>query len=374
MPDHDRASPASAVLEALGFALFIRDQPDAIRLHGKPPDWLRSIWPSLNAPDARLPVDQASPFLENFLVDAGDCWTAGGETRARSGPWIEQTADGTEVTLEATALSADGQAILLLERLGEVFEAKKSMLQKARETNIAYQRLNSEMQKKEILLSCIAEEMNSALANTITSLRLIELGENSARTRQLLSLASRATEEQQTLIKKVLNVFAAELEGLYGRDGTTQTETKLDDVLRSVEENVAPQFAEKGVRFKIAEGAARESRVSMAPSHLQRVLTSLLENGLHNASAAGEVQLDLVEEPESLLIQVFDNGAALPRDICGGFFSRTGAAGSEPPASQLPLQFCRIAVENCHGEIGCERRAGVGNCFWIRLHKPASIK
>jgi hypothetical protein len=134
MSAHDRESPASAVLEALGFALFIRDQPDALRLQGKPPDWLRSIWPSLNTSDMLIPVDQASPFLENFLVDASACWTAGGETRARSGPWIEQTAEGTEVTLEATALSAGGQAILLLERLGEVFEAKKSMLQKARET------------------------------------------------------------------------------------------------------------------------------------------------------------------------------------------------------------------------------------------------
>ena len=374
MPDHDRASPASAVLEALGFALFIRDQPDSIRLLGKPPDWLRSIWPSLNAPDARLPVDQVSPFLENFLVDAGDCWTAGGETRARSGPWIEQTAGGTEVTLEATALSAGDQAILLLEQLGEVFEAKKSLLQKARETNIAYQRLNSEMQKKEILLSCISEEMNSALANVITSLRLIELEENSARTRQLLSLASRATEEQQTLIKKVLNVFATELEGLYGRDGTTQAEAKLGGVLRSAEENVGPQFAEKRVQLKIAEGAARQSRVSMNPDHLRRVLTSLLENALHNAPPSGEVQLDLVEEPESLLIQVFDNGASLPRDICGGFFTRVGGAGSESPAPQVRLQFCRIAVENCHGEIGYEPRPDVGNCFWIRLQKPAAIK
>src|SRR5207249_8603199 len=136
-----------------------------------------------------------SPFLENFLVDASACWNKGGEAHARSGPWIEQSADGSEITLEALALNAGGQAILLLERLGEVFEARKSMLQKARETVIAYQRLNSEMQKKEILLSCIADEMNATLANTITSLRLMELEQNPQRIRQLLGLASRATEE-----------------------------------------------------------------------------------------------------------------------------------------------------------------------------------
>ena len=86
------------------------------------------------------------------------------------------------------------------------------MLQKARETVIAYQRLNSEMQKKEILLSCIADEMNAALANTITSLRLMELEQNPEGVRRLLGLASRATEEQQSLINKVLHLFADELE------------------------------------------------------------------------------------------------------------------------------------------------------------------
>jgi signal transduction histidine kinase len=244
----ERGSSAGAVLEALGFAIFVRDRSGALRLEGTAPEWLRSIWPELKK-GALLPTEKASPFLENFLVDASTCWEAGGETCSRSGPWIEQTDTGTEVTLEAVALNAGDQAILLLERLGEVFEAKKSMLQKARETVIAYQRLNSEMQKKEILLSCIADEMNAALANTITSLRLMELEQSPERIRQLLGLASRATEEQQSLINKVLHVFADELEELYGHNGSGQAEAKLDDALKAAKENVASLFADKRVRL-----------------------------------------------------------------------------------------------------------------------------
>jgi signal transduction histidine kinase len=373
MPNFGRDS-SSALLAALGFAVFIRDDSGALRLYGKSPEWLHSIWPNLNAPDAQLPVEQASPFLENFLVDAAAAWTAGGENRAQSGPWVEQAADRTELTLEATALNAGDQKVLLLERPGEVFEAKKSMLQKARETAIAYQRLDSEMQKKEVLLSCIAEEMNAALANVITSLRLIEREKNPPKVRQLLTLASRATQEQQSLINKVLGVFATELEALFGRNGDTRAVAKVSDVLRLAEENVAPQFAEKAVRLIIAGSAAGESRVEMDAGHLSRVLVSLLENGLKNVSTAGEVQLDVVEEPESLLIQVSDNGAPLPPDLCRDLFSKSGSIGTEPQTSQLPLQFCRIAVENCHGEIGCQPRAEGGNCFWIRLPKVASVK
>ncbi len=372
MPDTDRDF-SSAVLAELGFSVFIRDESGALRLQGKPPEWLRLIWPSLNAPDAQLPIDQASPFFENFLVDAGDCWTAGGVDRAQSGPWIEQAADGNEVTLEATALSAGVGKILLLERLGERFEAKKSMLQKARETVIAYQRLDSEMQKKEILLSCIAEEMNATLANVITSLRLIERENNPPKVRQLLTLASRAAHEQQALINKVLGVFAAELEALFGRNGVAQAVANANDVLRAAEKNVLSQFSEKRVRLSIADSPAGKMRIAMDTAHLSRVLVSLLENGLHNASTGGEVQLSLVDEPDSLVIQICDDGAALPPDTCNDFFSRAGFIETGPQTS-LPLQFCRIAVANCHGEIGCRPGEEGGNCFWIRLPKAPSVQ
>jgi hypothetical protein len=62
----ERGSSAGAVLEALGFAIFVRDRSDALRLERAAPDWLRSIWPELKTQGALLPTEKASPFLENF--------------------------------------------------------------------------------------------------------------------------------------------------------------------------------------------------------------------------------------------------------------------------------------------------------------------
>ena len=264
------------------------------------------LWPGLTKSGDPLPLEQTSPFLENFLIDAADCWSSGGQARVQSGAWVEAGGDGAEISLEATALTIDGQAALLLERLGEVFETKKSILQKARETVIAYQRLNAETQKKEILLSCIAEEMNAALANAITSLRLIELEKNSPRTGQLLTLAMRATEDQQALINKVLTVFAAELESLYGRANGSAAEVSLGEVVRDVAEAVASAFAEKDVRLRLPEKVA--NRVAMGADHLARVLASLLENGLHNAPPGSEVALEIAEEAEAVVLRVCDKG------------------------------------------------------------------
>ncbi len=359
----DPDAPANAVLEALGFALFVRKN-GALCLAGNSPGWLLALWPGLEAAGAQLPVEKASPFLENFLVDAEAHWKRGGHESLRSGPWIEQTPDGEERTLEATALSAGGQSLLLLESMGRAFEEKKSMLQKARDTVIAYQRLESEMQKKEILLSTIAEGMNATLANIITSLRLLELESNTSRTRQLLSLATRATTEQQTLIHKILNLFAAELEALYGRNGDGLAEAKIESILRAVEAELATPFAEKQIRLTRTGQLAPDTAVAMDPAHLQRVFATALENALQRAPAGSEVQLEIVDEPESVLARVTDPGplqaAELPETDLGT------QPISEP---ELRLQFCRVAVENCHGETGCEEASTGGSCFWLRLPK-----
>ena len=83
MPIPHRDSWAGAVLESLGIAVLVHAY-GAIRIQGNPPDWLRSIWPTMTAPDATLPGN--SPFLENFLIDARECWARGRRQARPLGP------------------------------------------------------------------------------------------------------------------------------------------------------------------------------------------------------------------------------------------------------------------------------------------------
>jgi signal transduction histidine kinase len=242
------------------------------------------------------------------------------------------------------------------------------MLQKARETTIAYQRLESEMEKKEILLCTIAEGMNTTLANIITSLHLLELENNSSRTRQLLVLANRATTEQQTLIHKILNLFSAELEALYGREGGGISKASLQSVLRSVEAALTAAFNEKKVRLTKTGEAGPNLEVAMESAHLQRVLTTLLENALARAPAGSDVQLEIRNEPESIVLRIIDGGAPQPDEM-----PKMDPGMDSMSESELRLRFCRVAVENCQGEIGREEIGEEGNCFWIRLPKAVSV-
>src|SRR5262249_33220125 len=205
------------------------------------------------------------------------------------------------------------------------------------------------------------------LANTITSLRLMELEQNPVRTRQLLGLASRATDAQQGLINRGLRVFADELAELYGHDGSGQAAARVDDAVKAAQETVASLFAEKRVRLHLVQDGTFDAVVSMNAEHLTRILINLLQNALQNSTAGGEVQLALLEETESVLIKILDRGASLPPDFYPNLFSKTATID----ASLLPLQFCRVAVENCHGEMGCDPNADGGNCFWIRIPRLA---
>ena len=66
----------------------------------------------------------ASPFLENFLIDADDFWAARASGRLRSGPWTEVGPTGTEFHLEASAVCVGERRILLLESEG--YEEKQA--------------------------------------------------------------------------------------------------------------------------------------------------------------------------------------------------------------------------------------------------------
>ncbi len=363
MPSEDSSS--SAVLEALGYALFVRDEVGALRLAGHAPAWLAELWPAARSAGAELPVADASPFLENFLIDACECWSADAGRRVESGPWVEQDAASGEVQLQARALTVAGRACLLIERLGAAFASQVAVLQKARETVIALQRLDAEIQKKEILVHCLAGDLSGALGNIVTSLRLIELERNSPQTLQLLNLAMRGAQEQRSLIDKVLGLFPDELSGLYGGTGEIRARANLAGALNLSIEKVTASFSEKGVRLAKPDALGDEIAVVADSAHIERVLENLLRNALEHTPTGAEVAARVSEEADAVLVMIeFPHEAPLT--------SRSAPSSAPTPEVLLRMRFCRIALESCHGEMGSRPREGGGTCVWVRLPKWGS--
>ena len=119
-----------------------------------------SIYPeSLNGREAIYP-QQKFPFVENFLIDAEVLWgNPANPQRIRSGPWLESTADGGEVALEATATNWKNHRLLFIEILDEGYDINRGFLQKGREGVLLNNLLEEEVRKQTIEIRAREEEI-----------------------------------------------------------------------------------------------------------------------------------------------------------------------------------------------------------------------
>jgi PAS domain S-box-containing protein len=129
------------VLMSLDMLVLERRTSGVFHPAGPVPAWFGQLYPE--AVTALQPIQPGllSTFLESFLGEADAFWEHQQPGRLSSGVWCETTPGGTAYYLEATATWAGSSAILLIQSLGTAYTEQQAMLQTARETTLAYQRL-----------------------------------------------------------------------------------------------------------------------------------------------------------------------------------------------------------------------------------------
>jgi hypothetical protein len=118
------------VFERLPGGGFVRFGP------APPPSWFSRLF--LTSQDETITIEQAMPFVGEFLAEANDAWRAGGETRLCSDPFTVTDTTGGEVALVASAVVAANRCFLILESPYD-FEERRGALQTARENVLAHE-------------------------------------------------------------------------------------------------------------------------------------------------------------------------------------------------------------------------------------------
>lgn len=137
------------ILCILNIVVLQKLDEGSFRIIGDVPDWFMiNDRESVRRNKMIAPADYY-PFLESFLVDAEWVWgkQPPGSNRLRSATWTETDSDGHEYHLEASALSIKSNKILLIERLGEAYEEKALIIQKAREKLLELERVSRSHEK-----------------------------------------------------------------------------------------------------------------------------------------------------------------------------------------------------------------------------------
>ncbi len=337
------------------------------------PDWFLQFYPEA-AEQQKLDPGTKFPFLENFIIDARDFWTSNSSHKLTSSLWTEVDGSGKEYHFEASVFCLKNTKLLLISLVEEAYKEKQFLLQKCRESNLNYQRLVKEVQKKEILIHCIIHDLAGQLTAIKCCFDLLSFQNLTPKGIEYLQTGKKQATKQENLIKDVLNAFSAEVESL---EAFTIDPKQSPDALacaKDVIEALSPNFNANHISLKLGANinTAQNWQVVGEKSRLDRVLTNLVENAFRHSPLNTTVTIDLQQQEKYILISVMDEGAGVPPEMSNNLFKKFSQGRNKVGKIGLGLYFCRITVERWKGEIGYCPRPGGGSQFWVRLLKPSN--
>jgi signal transduction histidine kinase/HPt (histidine-containing phosphotransfer) domain-containing protein len=358
-----------------GYVLLEHKGEGNFVLRSDPPSWFNELWGATQPGEALIPLAEKSPFLESFLVEAQTCWSSSKTAKCRSEVWIESTAAGREVPLQATALHRDAKQLLVLHSPEAQYREQVRVFQTARNAVLEHEKLLREIQKKEILLHCIIHDLSQPLSAMRGSFDCLSAESLSEEGQKFMALGKMATQQQESMIRQIIQVFAADLQATMDAEKEANHAPDLLACARNAITSLSPAFAAKRVNLVLDPQIDQQTswHVQGEESRLQRVLTNLLENALRYSSEGGNVTVGLESDGEFRKAFVDDEGPGLPPDLrpaqMFALFSKGKEGGGK---AGLGLYFCRTTVERWGGSISCTSLPEIGSRFWFRLPKAAA--
>ncbi|MGH9700653.1 MAG: hybrid sensor histidine kinase/response regulator, partial [Candidatus Acidiferrales bacterium] len=355
-----------------GLALFEYRGAGAFRAVGRRPRWCDDLWGRKARNGKAAALAKSSPFLENFLCEAEPFWqspTAAGTLN--SGTWVERTKSGSEVPLEASALFLDGNPILLLRNLSATFAAQQELFQTAREALLHHERLEREIQKKEILLHCIVHDLSQPLTAMRGCFDLLSVENLPVGVTRYVTIGHRESQRQEHMIRGILEAFAADLLASSAAHDDAHDPPDILACARQAIQAFAPAFEERGIRLQLDLPAEDSHPLPVAgdAAHIDRIFGNFLENALRYSPQGSTVTLGVRAEPDSAVLAfVDDQGPGLPADVpANQIFALFSRGKDRPGKAGLGLYFCKITVERWGGAVGAETRSPGGARFWFRV-------
>jgi signal transduction histidine kinase/DNA-binding NarL/FixJ family response regulator len=359
----------------LGYALFEPKGKDQFVTLTDTPPWLLDLWGLMPIAPAEINLAEKSPYLENFLDEANAFWKSDGSGECRSETWVESSPTEKEVPLQAIALRVQGKPVLALHSPDLAFREQVRTLQTARNALLDHERLLSEIQKKEILLHCIIHDLSQPLSVMHVALDCLSDEVMDAKRKKFIELGKNASEQQEAMIREVLQIFSADLRAtLDAEKGDAEKSAASSPNLRrsadAVVTSLGPAFEAKQVRLVLTASQNADDiwLVRGEESRLRRIFSNLLENALRYSPAGSRVSITLEDDGEFCQANVDDEGPGLPPDLrpsqIFGLFSKGKEGGGK---AGLGMYFCRITVERWGGSIGCASLPEKGARFWFRL-------
>ncbi len=360
------------IARRLNVVLLKREQGATFRLLESPPEWFYLVFSRQEREDV-INLENASLFLDGFLTDAEQHWGSERPEPLKSGVWHEFDQRDQEYYLEAVALYVNGEPILVIQSLGEDYEVRVQLFQKARNYVLQSQNLDHETQKNDILLHFLTmdlvppvQRLNGLLQELRESIRS---GDNDS-VEEKLQAAVKIAHRQDITLDSFLKGFSTEIVAMQHISRDESTSPDVNDVVRSLVKSELDDFLNRSVGLSMdsAIPKGQHAKVVGHRTRLEKIVASLMHFALRRAPQGASVNLRVATHGDDwILTELYESVASLSEDE-EGIFEQLLSFESLVHKSALSLYFCKITIERWGGEIGY-RREGEGGCWWFRLRR-----
>jgi signal transduction histidine kinase/CheY-like chemotaxis protein/HPt (histidine-containing phosphotransfer) domain-containing protein len=373
-PEHP-ADLGAVLQQAMEFAVFERSAPGEFQVLGRAPAWLRRFIPEAAEAENRVSAAEIFPFLEVFLPDAEEIWSASGQ-QILSEIWTETAPDGTDCHLQARALNTGGRPLLVIELADTVHRERQLALHYAHEKTLQYDeiaRLNREVERanraKSEFLASMSHEIRTPLNAILGMAELLSESSLTLEQRKYVGIFQRAGSNLLNLINDILDLSKVES----GNVTLERIPFDLGEVMERVVELITLRARDKGLTLA-AHIAAEVPRTLMGdPTRLRQVLLNLLGNSMKFTENGGlEIRVELdpgCDTPGALRFAVADTGIGIPQDKLESIFESFTQADSSTTrqygGTGLGLTISKDFVELMQGRIWVESAIGVGSTFFF---------
>ncbi len=180
----------------------------------------------------------------------------------------------------------------------------------------AYQKLaEQELARREFLTS-IAHELRTPLMVASGYLQMVQKGVLSGEQLSVgIETISRNVQQIVSLVNDIL--FLQEMDLVL----PDFQEVDMNEVARAVVERYDEKARERGVALRFTPTPNLPS-VSGDAKSLERAVMALVDNAIKFSPKGGDVDIHLIAEPDTLLVDVHDNGIGIPKENLRKIFDR----------------------------------------------------
>ena len=140
----------SNILNQIGIAAFKLNEDTSFSPVSEVPEWFVQLYDNnagRGGKENHYYFEEAFPFVANFIFDAEKVWGQDSSLQCSSGIWTEVQGENQELFLEAIAINADCQSILLIKNETKNFDVRHKVFQTARDIALENEKLECVVQR-----------------------------------------------------------------------------------------------------------------------------------------------------------------------------------------------------------------------------------